>query len=85
MAENRENPDLIAARAVINQLREETHELRELLTEAYFKIALLEETDIHASQPSEPPDMGSIRLTDVRASASQVNIGAGCLEVAGRR
>ena len=62
MAENRENPDLIAARAAINQLREEAHELRELLAEAYFKIALLEETADHASQPSERPDMGSIRL-----------------------
>jgi len=44
----------MTAHAVIERLREEAHELRDLLTEAYFKIALLEETASNASRPSLP-------------------------------
>jgi hypothetical protein len=50
MAEKSQNP------AVIEQLREEARLLRELLSEAYFKIAFLEATSKDPSQPSEQPD-----------------------------
>jgi hypothetical protein len=61
MAENRQNPDSVAARAVIEQLREESHLLRGLLAEAYFKIAILEETSKDPSQPSEQPGISDSR------------------------
>jgi hypothetical protein len=35
--------------------------LRSLLAEAYFKIAILEETSNDPSQPSEQPDIGDSR------------------------
>ena len=54
MAQDGKYPDLMTAHAVIERLREEAHELRDLLTEAYFKIALLEETASNASRPSLP-------------------------------
>ena len=56
MSEKRENPDLMAASAVIEHLREEAHLLRDLLSEAYFKIAILEKVSEDPSQPSEQPD-----------------------------
>ena len=61
MAEKRQNPDPVAASAVIEQLREDAHLLRALLAEAYFKIAILEETSEDPSQPSEQADMGDNR------------------------
>jgi hypothetical protein len=67
MAENRQNPDSVAGRAVIEQLREESHllrgllVLRGLLAEAYFKIAILEETSKDPSQPSEQPGISDSR------------------------
>ena len=57
----RQNPDSVAASAVIEQLRDESHLLRGLLAEAYFKIAILEETSKNPSQPSEQPGMGDNR------------------------
>ena len=57
----RQNPDSVAASAVIEQLRDESHLLRGLLAEAYFKIAILEETSKDPSQPSEQADIGDNR------------------------
>jgi hypothetical protein len=57
MAQKRQYRELAATGAVVEQLREDTRLLRELLSEAYFKIAFLEASSSEArSKPSEQPD-----------------------------